>query len=160
MTDLPHFKRRATTHVSLTSRSSQAYPGFLGTGWTFPPTFLRQEATASMAVGDDDIRQSLGIILATRIGERIMLPTFGSNLSEQVFSVFTAATANEIANMVYNAIVEWEPRVTVFDVSVTLENFEEGKLAIAIDYMVRQTNTRSNLVIPYYLLEATLASGV
>lgn len=136
----------------------ETYPGFLGSGWSFPPTFDRQRASVDIVSGDDDIREALWIILATRIGERIMLPTFGSNLSLEVFAGLSATVANEIANMVKNAIIEWEPRVTVIDVSVTQTDVAAGYVSISVDYQVRQTNSRSNLVFPYYILEATLAA--
>ena len=69
----------------------------------------------------------------------------------------TPTTANEIAHMVTNAIIEWEPRVSVEAVTVT-ENILSGWLDIAIDYMVRQTNTRSNLVYPFYTREPMIAA--
>ncbi len=132
------------------------YPGFLGTGWSFPPTFVRQGFTVEMAAGEVDIRESIWIILATRLGERVMLPGFGSNLWTEVFTSLTTTTANEIAGIVASAIIEWEPRVTVLDVSVTELDILDGVVEISIDYLVRTTNTRSNLVFPYYLMEATL----
>jgi hypothetical protein len=136
----------------------EVYPGFLGSGWSFPPTFLRQGATVAMAEGDVDIKESIGIILTTRLGERIMQPKFGSNLSLQVFASLTPTVANEIAHLVTNALLEWEPRITVIDVTVTLGDVTAGRIDVSIDYLVRQTNTRSNLVFPYYILEATLAA--
>ena len=130
-------------------------PAFLGRGWSFPPSFNRLSASVSMASGDTDIRQSLWIILATSLGERIMLPTFGCDLMSKVFSVLTTTTANAIATMVTRAIIDWEPRVTVEKVTVT-ESELAGWLDISIEYIVRQTNSRSNLVFPFYRMEATL----
>ena len=131
------------------------YPSFLGRGWSFPPTFSRESADVAMASGEVDIRESLWILLSTNIGERIMLPTYGCDLWSQVFTTLTATTANEIANMVSNAIIEWEPRVSVEIVTVT-ESTEAGWLDINIEYVVRQTNTRSNLVYPFYRNEMTI----
>jgi len=131
------------------------YPGFLGRGWSFPPTFNRLNASVVMAEADPDIAQAIWIILSTSLGERIMLPTFGCDLMSKVFTTLTTTTANEIAALVTNAIIEWEPRVTVEQVVVT-DSTLDGWLDIAIDYQVRQTNARSNLVFPYCRLEATL----
>ncbi len=131
------------------------YPAFLGRGWSFPPTFNRLDASVVMASGDQDIRQALWIILSTSPGERVMLPTFGCDLMSKVFTSLTTTAANEIAAMVTRAIIEWEPRVTVEKVAVT-EGTQDGWLDISIDYVVSQTNTRSNLVYPFYRLEATL----
>jgi phage baseplate assembly protein W len=135
---------------------SDAYPAFLGTGWTFPPIFDRVGATVVMASGETDIRESLWVLLSTNIGERIMLATYGCDLWSQVFASLTTTKANEIANMVTNAIIEWEPRVAVETVSVSESLDGTGWLEISINYWVRQTNTRSNLVYPFYRRELTI----
>lgn len=135
-------------------QSLNSYPGFLGRGWSFPPSFDRKTASVDMASGDLDIRESLWIILTTRLGERVMLPTFGCTLP--VFSTLTTTTANAMAAMVGDAIIQWEPRVDVEAVTVTQQELA-GWVDISIDYLVRRTNTRSNLVFPYCVIEATLA---
>jgi len=130
-------------------------PAFLGRGWSFPPTFDPFHRTVVMVAGDVDIRESLNILLSTSLGERVMLATYGVDLISKVFTTLTTTTANEIATMVTRAIIEWEPRVSVEKVDVS-ESILDGWVAISIDYMVRQTNTRSNIVFPYYQVEATL----
>lgn len=136
-------------------RPDGAYPAFLGRGWSFPPSFSKASNGVNMAEAEVDIRQALWIILATSLGERVMLATFGSDLITKVFSTLTTTAANEIAAMVTRAIIEWEPRVTVNDVRVTQATLD-GWLDIDIDYTVRQTNSRSNLVFPFHHKEATL----
>jgi hypothetical protein len=130
-------------------------PAFLGRGWSFPPTFDPFHHTVVMASGDVDIRESLHILLSTSLGERVMLATYGVDLISKVFTALTTTTANEIATMVTRAIIEWEPRVTVENVEVS-DAILDGWVAIAIDYMVRQTNARDNIVYPFYQVEATL----
>lgn len=136
----------------------EAYPAFLGTGWSFPPTFDRHGASVRMVSAETDIRESLWILLSTNLGERIMLATYGCDLWSQVFVGLTTTKANEIANMVTNAIVEWEPRVAVESVSV-METAIDGWIDISIDYWIRQTNTRSNLVYPFYRRELTIGAA-
>ena len=131
-------------------------PAFLGRGWAFPPSFDRNAGTVAMAAGDADIREALWILLSTSLGERIMLATYGCDLISKVFTTLTTTTANEIAAMVTRAITEWEPRVTIQAVTVT-DSTLDGWIDIAIDYVVRQTNARSNLVFPYCRMEATLS---
>ena len=109
-----------------------------------------------MAAGDTDIRQALWILLSTSLGGRIMLATYGCDLISKVFTTLTTTTANEIASMVTRAITEWEPRVSIQNVTVT-DSTLDGWIDIAIDYVVRQTNSRSNLVFPYCRMEATLS---
>lgn len=142
--------------VSGGDSGADAWPGFLGRGWSFPPTFDRIAHAVDMAAADRDIRESLWILLSTRIGERIMLPTYGCDLQRMVFASLTTTLINEIAVLVTNAIRDWEPRVTVDGVSVTEPADAPGWVAISVDYRVRQTNSRSNLVYPFYRMEATL----
>lgn len=134
---------------------ADTYPGFLGRGWSFPPTFDRLSNSVTMASADTDIRQALWIILSTALGERVMLATFGCDLLSKVFTTLTTTSANEIGAMVTRAIIDWEPRVEVNAVRVT-ESTLDGWIDIAIDYTVRETNSRSNLVFPFYTMEATL----
>jgi uncharacterized protein len=129
---------------------------FLGTGWSFPPTFDRRNATVAMTGGVVNIRQSLWVLLSTTIGERIMLASYGTNLQAWVFSSLTETMANQITAMVAKAILEWEPRVNVTSIDIVELDPLNGKLGISIDFMIIQTNTRANLVYPFYLNEATL----
>lgn len=133
-------------------------PAFLGRGWGFPPSFSRYDASVAMCAGDADIQESLWIILSTNLGERVMLASFGCDLWSQVFTTLTTTTANEMGLMVRNAIMQWEPRVTVEEVNVTASASGPGWIDIHIAYRVRQTNSRSNLVFPYYRFEASIAS--
>lgn len=130
---------------------------FLGTGWAFPPSFDRARGTAVMTSGDRNIRECLWVLFSTSLGERIMAPTYGSNLDRSVFDALTETLVNDIASIVRKAVLEWEPRIEVLKVTVTPVRYDAGEVAIAVEYLVRQTNTRNNLVYPFYLSEATLA---
>ena len=88
-----------------------------------------------------------------------MLATFGCNLQSMVFSSLTATAANEIAKIVTTAITNWEPRVTVQATVVTEGGAVRLESAFPVTYLVRQTNSRSNLVYPFYLSEAGRAAA-
>jgi phage baseplate assembly protein W len=154
---LPPYKRpaRPVRAPSADNSYPPVEPAFLGRGWSFPPTFDPIHNTVVMASGDVDIRESLHILLSTSLGERVMLATYGVDLISKVFTALTTTSANEIATMVTRAIIEWEPRVTVEKVDVS-DAILDGWVAIAIDYVVRQTNARDNIVYPFYQVEATL----
>jgi hypothetical protein len=131
-------------------------PSFLGTGWSFPPTFSRDLRGLEMVSGITDIRQSLHILFGTAQGERIMLPGYGCDLWRSVFQDFTTTRATELKDMVEQAIILWEPRIDVLSVEVTSDPLQ-GLILIDISYVVRATNTRDNLVYPFATREATLA---
>lgn len=123
---------------------------FLGKGWNFP---VEADSTGriALAVYEESIRQSIWIILGTTPGERVMRPDFGCGLYELVFSPNSAETASRAAGVVREALLRWEPRIDVLNINVANDNKERNKLLITIDYLIRATNSRFNLVYPFYV---------
>ena len=132
-------------------------PEFLGRGWSFPPTFSRAAAAVEMVGGAEDIRQSLFILFSTMIGERVMVPAFGCALMPLVFREISVTFLTEVQERVRVAIRDWEPRITVNALIAEADPHEPGLVIVNVDYTIRKTNTRSNLVYPFYLHEATIA---
>jgi phage baseplate assembly protein W len=122
---------------------------FLGVGWGFPVRIAG--GRVELAAHEDSIRQSIRIILETARGERVMRPDFGSGLNERVFAVNDASTRGLVADDVREALLRWEPRIDVLDVTVTAAGATEEVLRIGIEYRVRATDSRFNLVYPFYL---------
>lgn len=127
---------------------------FLGTGWNFPPTFRREWYGVEMLSGEDDVYSSIGIILSTIPGERVMLPTFGCNLQPYVFEVMNVPNIAMIEKIVKEALTYHEPRIIVGDLTSTPYP-DQGMLEINIEYTIITTNTRYNYVFPFYMNEAT-----
>ena len=125
---------------------------FLGRGWTFP-TGVDATGRIGLSEYEEDIREALRIILLTSKGERVMRPDFGAGLHDFVFESMSATTIGRVQAAVTDALVKWEPRVEVIGVEVEPEQGEIGKLLIDIEYRVRATNNRFNLVFPFYLKE-------
>ena len=128
---------------------------FLGTGWQFPPKFTRELERAEMSTGADDIEESLQIILSTRVGERIMNPDFGCNLDELIFAPINLTLITYIKDLVQTAILYYESRIDVNRIDINTSDDIEGKVLIEIDYTIRATNSRRNLVYPFYRGEGT-----
>lgn len=128
---------------------------FLGRGWGFPPEFTRRGKRVRMASAEDDVRESLRILLSTAPGERVMHPTYGCGLNDMVFEVLNEATLAEIGDVVERAVLFFEPRITLDDIDVAVTDELAGKVEIRLDYTIRSTNSRSNMVYPFYLLEGT-----
>lgn len=131
---------------------------FLGKGWSFPVSFTAKDATAHMVDGVLDVEQSLWILLSTEPGERTMNPGYGCRLKGLVFEVINSNSIARIRRTVEQAILYYEPRIIVNRVEVDAAESLEGLLKIVIDYDIRATNTRHNLVYPYYILEGTNVS--
>jgi phage baseplate assembly protein W len=131
---------------------------FLGTGWGFPVLFDAASRSARMVSNEEDIKESLWILLSTNPGERTLLPAFGCGLRARVFDSITEGMITEVRDLVERAILFFEPRITLNDVQVVQSDPLNGLLEIGIYYTIRTTNTRSNMVYPFYFLEATNAA--
>ncbi len=126
---------------------------FLGTGWSFPPTFGVGGGAVEMVSGVDDIRQSLEILLATRLGERVMQDAFGCDLTTVLFEEIDQGLINSLTSLISDAILYHEPRIELDRLDISEDQAAEGLLLISLDYTVRSTNSRFNLVYPFYLNE-------
>ena len=124
---------------------------FLGIGWGFPIAFDAERRRLVLAAHDESIREAILIILETARGERVMRPDFGCGLHERVFAVNDSSTRGAVADDVRDALLRWEPRIEVLDVAVTSGGAEDQVLNISIDYRVRSTDNRYNMVYPFYL---------
>lgn len=129
---------------------------FLGRGWAFPPALSAGGAGVEMVAGADDIHESLHILLATVPGERVMQESFGCDLPGQLFEELDQGLVNTIQRLVEDAIIEHEPRVDLEHIDVSRSEADAACVVISIRYTVRGTNTRYNMVFPFYLMEATL----
>ena len=132
---------------------------FLGRGWAFPVT-VNDKGAVSTSSYEDNIKESIRIILGTAKGERQMRPDFGCGIHELVFALNNHATAGMAAYHVEQALIRWEPRIELIKVDAAPLRGKAGgtlgagsQLDISIEYRVIATNTIFNLVYPFYLTE-------
>ncbi|MGI9493120.1 MAG: GPW/gp25 family protein [Geminicoccaceae bacterium] len=130
-------------------------PPFLGTGWRFPPRFDRDNGEVAMVSGDEDIHQSLIILMTTIAGERIMRPRYGLGLQTEVFSKTDETNLTHLRGRIKKAVRFFEPRIRLESVIFDTSTVREGLLGIELDYGVPSTNSRGNMVYPYYFREGT-----
>ena len=130
---------------------------FLGKGWGFPVAFDHQGRSLRMAEAEEDIRQSLHILLSTDLGERVLRPTFGWKRDALLFEPLSTSFAAYLTREIETAILFFEPRIELNNLSFEIAPESPGLIEIRLDYTIRTTNTRSNLVYPFYLDEATNA---
>lgn len=128
---------------------------FLGRGWKFPIEFNKAGRTVAMLSGEEDIENSLRILFETRMGERVMLPDFGSELDSFLFEQPTRSSITYMQAVISNAILFHEPRIILNEVEVHLNPDYPERIDIRVDYTVSATNNRYNYVYPFYLKEAT-----
>ena len=135
-------------------------PSFLGRGWAFPPAFGPGGSEVETVAGADDVAQSLHILFATEPGERAMREGFGSSLRQHMFAEIDQTLLTNVRGAILDAILAWEARIKVDDLEIVESGDEVGMLTISLHYTLRGTNSRYNLVYPFYLREATAIRGV
>ncbi|MFK7798812.1 MAG: GPW/gp25 family protein [Aureispira sp.] len=128
---------------------------FLGSGWSFPPRFLESTEGLELSHDDRDIAESIFILLTTTPGERVMNPRYGCDLHSMVFANMGNTTKTIIEDKIATAILYFEPRIDLNEIKIDSSDYLEGKLNINITYQIKGTNSRKNMVYPFYLTEGT-----
>ena len=127
---------------------------FLGRGWSFPVALDSRTGDIQESQYEEDIRQSIRIIVETSPGERVMRPNFGCGIHDLVFAAMDSQTLQRVRSVVDEALRRCEARIEVIDVSVReSQELTDGKLQVEVDYRIRKTNQVGNLVFPFYFRE-------
>lgn len=124
---------------------------FMGSGLAFPLKVNAQTGRFVMSRYEDNIHESVRLILQTYQGERVMRPDFGAVAENVLFTDLNAAALTDMENRVREALEEHEPRITNVSVKALREN--RGELNVEISYTVRTTNNLYSKVYPFYVLE-------
>ncbi|SNY37829.1 GPW/gp25 family protein [Paractinoplanes atraurantiacus] len=123
---------------------------FLGTGWRFP--ILPDEAgRLGYAEGEQSIEHCLRALLLTATGERVMRPDFGTRAQESVFAPGSLQNLRDLEQSIAEAVRTYEPRVEVDGVRAEADPAGESRVTVTVSYRIRRTNTKTNLVFPFYL---------
>lgn len=122
---------------------------FLGTGWGFPPTFRKGTQTVDMVSDEQDVQQSLEILLTTGVGERVMQYRYGCNMTRLLFEPLNTTLQTYMEDIVKTAILYFEPRIVLNSVKL-IPMSNEGRVDIKVEYTIAGTNSRYNYVYPFY----------
>jgi uncharacterized protein len=126
----------------------------LGRGWKYPLT-LDERGEVALSEGETDIQEAIQLILSTALGERLMHPDFGCGIHDLVFAPNNTGTAGLARFYVEDALIRWEPRIDVEEIEVQADPAQPEWLLISVSYRVRTTDSRYNLVYPFYLTRGT-----
>ena len=138
--------------MTATSDNPKAY---LGRGWSFPVTIDARTGRIAVSEFEQDIRESIRIILRTAPGERVMRPDFGSGINDLAFASMNRSTLGLFESNIRQSIILFEPRVEILDVQLSTQNADLGKLEANLSLRIRDTNHEFNMVYPFYLKEGT-----
>ncbi|MCR4657934.1 MAG: GPW/gp25 family protein [Lachnospiraceae bacterium] len=123
---------------------------FLGTGCKFPPQIDPATGRFVTVSGNQSVKEALYLILMTQRTERITRPDFGSDILNYAYMDTGTTMLSILRRDITQTIMRQEPRVSDLEVTVEL-NERRGMVLINIDYLVSETNSRDNLVFPFYL---------
>lgn len=135
--------------------NSSNFKTFLGTGWSFPPAFDRSTLQVEMVSDEEDIKQSLRLLLSTYPGERITNLDYGCRIHQLSFDSVNESVIEEIRQAIELAVLYFESRISLLKVNVDTKYEIDGILYIELVYLIRRVNIRSNIVYPFYKLEGT-----
>jgi uncharacterized protein len=128
---------------------------FLGIGWAFPVHFSEGDLQVDVSTYEDNVNESIKILLQTPFGDRLMQPDFGSGLHQFFFQEMSETLLGDISNVIRSTLIESEPRIVVENVDAQIIDQFEGLINITITYTFNQTNTRHNYVYPFHINEGT-----
>lgn len=128
---------------------------FLGSGWSFPVTFSAGNYRVNVSKLEQNVNESIDVILQTKVGERHLNAKFGSGLQEFFFKKMDESLRGEIKEAVSHALLQNEPRITVTDVEVAFADKSKGHVEVMVRYLYNTTNTRHNYVFPFFINEGT-----
>ncbi len=123
---------------------------FLGRGWGFP-TALDADGRIVPVVGEAAVEQSVRLILSTAMGERIMRPDFGCGLHGRIFDPGTTESTGQLIGDIRSALARWEHRAELVDMSIGVDETDQSKRLIELTIQIKGTNSRFNLVYPFYV---------
>lgn len=133
---------------------------FLGRGWAFPPTFEGRGQSVAMVTGAEDIAQSLLILFSTRYRERVLHHRYGTDFDAYIFESIDGELMANLRKMVTEAIEDYEPRILVERLDFAVDPAWEGAVQIELEFTIKGTNARHNLVYPFNLAEGSLYNQV
>lgn len=115
-----------------------------GRGIGFPPR-VGPDGRVAWSEATDNIREGMRLVLATQLGERIMLPQFGTDLRERLFEPNTVATRRLIQERIASALQRWEPRVAVESITVEQDPAADTTAIATVEYRQKANQATGQL---------------
>ena len=123
---------------------------FLGKGVRFPVSVNLNGGVSSSQL-EENVRQSIFIVLGTAPGERLNRPQFGCQIHDLMFAPNNHMTAAKAEVFCEEALYKFEPRVSKVVCNASVNADEVNRLDIRIEYVIAGKNDKRNLVFPFYL---------
>lgn len=115
-----------------------------GRGVSFPPR-VGPDGGFVWSSGEDNIRESIAIILKTEPGERVGVPDYGAGLARFLFEPNNAGTHARMREAMQRALARWERRIQVEDVEVIAHPNQAQTALATITYRLVATASRERI---------------
>jgi uncharacterized protein len=125
---------------------------FLGKGWRFPVAINLTGGISSSSF-EENVRESIFVVLGTAPGERVKRPDFGCRIHDLMFAPNNDETAARAEYYCEEAIYKFEPRIASVKCKAYPNPDEPNRLDIRISYQIAGKSEKKNLVYPFYLLK-------
>jgi uncharacterized protein len=132
------------------NQGNRPFTSYLGTGWSFPPKFVLETGEVAMTSDIADIEASLKILFGTSLGERFLNPRYGLKMQELLFEPMSTTIKTLVKDRIRIAILLYEPRINLLSLELDTPEQNEGQINLMLEYEVRATNSRFNLVYPFH----------
>ena len=123
---------------------------FLGTGAKFPLQIDPATGRIMTVSGNRAVKESIYLILMTQLTERLVRPSFGSDIMNYAFMDTSTTMLSILRRDITQTLLQQEPRISEVRVSTEFRE-ERGAVIVHINYLVSATHSRDNLVFPFYL---------
>jgi len=137
----------------------------VGKGIDFPLRYDDTEVigTLETSTAGERINDSIHIILATRIGERVFNLEFGSRLPTLVFEPNDELLQRLLVLYTYEALQRWEKRIHITNVTLVSNlSGDESVIGVSIAYSIRNSHIQGSYTYPFVksgMLTASLHTG-
>lgn len=131
-----------------------AQNSILGTGMKFPPCVDRATGRFAVSSDQENVRDSIYLLLMTARGERLTAPGFGSNLAAYAFQTVDLTTVSMLERDIRRVLLDNEPRVADVAVEVQRSPNDFACLQVTIRYLLIDSQQPQNLVFPFYIADA------
>jgi uncharacterized protein len=140
-------------------KTETSYTSFLGTGWSFPPEFIQGTGEVLMTEDEEDVANSLRILFGTALGERFLKPDYGLDIHEMLFEPISTTMKTYLEDRIKMTVLIHEARINLLSLEIDTSAQNEGRISIVVEYELRGTNSRYNLVYPFYTSDSSEVRG-
>jgi phage baseplate assembly protein W len=122
----------------------------LGRGISFPPR-VGSDGRVAWSEGEQNVRESVEVVLRTELHERLRLPDFGGGLGRFLFEPNTTTTRRQIQDRIVKALALWEPRISVESVAVDADPRDREAAVATVIYRLVATQSQERVSLTVLL---------